>query len=1032
MAYSKIRPRRDTLAGWQNINPVLNEGEFVIEAPETGVGTGLIKVKIGDGFKRYMDLPYAFDGTAANAIYGGDPYEWHDIYIRTGTTAEWEDANPILGLGEITWDSDELRFKIGDGVHNWTDLKYIGGIDMDDPLEYEEDSKYDNMTEGEVMDVLKPGSTLQMILNAIKALFKKKATKNHASSTKDYGVGTTDLFGHLKISDKTDGTNGVEQGVAASEKAVGDLNTKINNTKTDLADKIDNVSTNLKNYTHDKYALKSLYGNTTVNVGRLSQSDAGSHSFAFGTGIIASGNYSHAEGANTTASGNESHSEGYATSASGADSHAEGYQTIASGAYSHAEGCSTKALKIDSHAEGFGTTSNGNYSHAEGCNTSTSAQSSHAEGEQTLALGNYSHSEGYQTTASGLGSHAEGHSTGASSTASHAEGYQTTASGAYSHAEGYQTIASGLGSHADSSGKASGENSHADSSGTASGKKSHADSSGVASGEMSNACCGGFAQGFGAHATGVMSTAIAQGSHAEGYYCVTNTNADYSHAEGIRSTTSSSASHAEGTFTIASGSYSHAEGNKTTANGMGSHAEGYQTTAGGTYSHAEGYQTTANGNYSHAEGYISIASGLYSHAAGQGTTAIGNYSHAEGYQTCACTIASHVEGSLTKATGLSSHAEGNQTKSEGDYSHAEGHFTGASSTASHAEGEQTTAGGAYSHSEGNRSAASGTTSHAEGNYTTASGNYSHAEGNYSVASGLSSHAEGGSRASGSFSHAEGYYTLASGNESHSEGYATTASGKYSHAEGYYTYTNDSVEGCHVMGRYNTVGTGSPNLFIIGYGSLSARRNVLSVDTGGNLKAFGYISQESVADYAEYFEWKDGNIDFEDRVGYFVTFDDNVTDKIRIANNNDEYILGIVSGAPAVLANGDCDSWNGMVLRDEFNRVIYERAPMIDEESREEVLDDNGNILYYGTRPKINPDYNPDEPYVSRADRPEWSPIGMLGVLSVRQDGTCIAGKYCTVNDNGIATICDDNSKNNKYRVTKILNEEVVKVVFTIH
>jgi hypothetical protein len=43
--FVKLRPRRSTKTEWDLIDPVLKEGEFVIEVPDTGVGTGLSKFK---------------------------------------------------------------------------------------------------------------------------------------------------------------------------------------------------------------------------------------------------------------------------------------------------------------------------------------------------------------------------------------------------------------------------------------------------------------------------------------------------------------------------------------------------------------------------------------------------------------------------------------------------------------------------------------------------------------------------------------------------------------------------------------------------------------------------------------------------------------------------------------------------------------------------------------------------------------------------------------------------------------------------
>jgi hypothetical protein len=67
-----------TKAEWETVNPILKEGEMGIEVPDTGVGTGLCKFKLGDGYNKWSDLPYSFDGTAASAIYGGTPSVSHD------------------------------------------------------------------------------------------------------------------------------------------------------------------------------------------------------------------------------------------------------------------------------------------------------------------------------------------------------------------------------------------------------------------------------------------------------------------------------------------------------------------------------------------------------------------------------------------------------------------------------------------------------------------------------------------------------------------------------------------------------------------------------------------------------------------------------------------------------------------------------------------------------------------------------------------------------------------------------------------
>ena len=44
---------------------------------------------------------------------------------RRGTASQWTSANPILNAAEIGWESDNNRFKIGDGVNHWVDLPYF-------------------------------------------------------------------------------------------------------------------------------------------------------------------------------------------------------------------------------------------------------------------------------------------------------------------------------------------------------------------------------------------------------------------------------------------------------------------------------------------------------------------------------------------------------------------------------------------------------------------------------------------------------------------------------------------------------------------------------------------------------------------------------------------------------------------------------------------------------------------------------------------------------------------------------------------
>ena len=318
----------------------------------------------------------------------------------------------------------------------------------------------------------------------------------------------------------------------------------------------------------------------------------------------------------------------------------------------------------------------------------------------------------------------------------------------------------------------------------------------------------------------------------------------------------------------------------------------------------------------------------------------------------------------------------------------------------------------------------GTSATAEGYNTTASGSYSHAEGNTAKATGLGSHAEGyNTTASSNYSHAEGSSTTASGVGSHAEGQSTTASGDYSHAGGYGTVANKYQ---YAVGRYNanttaptslTDTTQSAGLFIVGIGtSDSARSNGFRVNPAGKVYGTGTFGT-SGADYAEYFEWLDGNPNNEDRRGRFVTLEG---DKIRYATVNDDYILGVVSADPSVAGDVYSEDWHNRYLKDVFGSKIVEVVEV------EETTNEDGEIIPAHTERRwvLNPDYNPDVKYTSREERPEWAAIGIIGKLVVIDDGTCQVNGYCYPNADSIATASQEKTN---YRVMERLDDTHIKI-----
>jgi hypothetical protein len=56
--------------------------------------------------------------------------------MRSGTTVEWLDSDPVIGLGEVVFDSTKMMIKVGDGKHKWSELKYFGGFDIEDEFDF--------------------------------------------------------------------------------------------------------------------------------------------------------------------------------------------------------------------------------------------------------------------------------------------------------------------------------------------------------------------------------------------------------------------------------------------------------------------------------------------------------------------------------------------------------------------------------------------------------------------------------------------------------------------------------------------------------------------------------------------------------------------------------------------------------------------------------------------------------------------------------------------------------------------------------
>jgi len=383
-----------------------------------------------------------------------------------------------------------------------------------------------------------------------------------------------------------------------------------------------------------------------------------------------------------------------------------------------------------------------------------------------------------------------------------------------------------------------------------------------------------------------------------------------------------------------------------------------------------------------------------------------------GENTAASGRNSFASGNSTAANGLNSYAGGGYTNADGPYSFATGYNTASINFASNAEGASTMASGDASHAEGNLTTASGTSTHAEGDGAFASGFASHAEGLDSVASSL-------------VSHAQGYNTVSEGFISHAQGSFTVSSGYASHAANYRTVARNFDQ--TAIGRYNNPSDGELNLqdeddaFIIGNGHYDTRSNAFRVQFNGNAHMASIYTEGE--NFAEMFEWLDGNPSGEDRRGYFVTLNGKY---IRKATAEDKYILGVVSGASAIVGNAKGNGWHGRYLKNEWDSAIYEEKiekrefPVVDRKTgRKKIITENFHVQ----RPKINSQFDKNKTYIPRSHRKEWAAVGLVGQVTVRDDGCCRPDGFCTANNQGIAV-----ASAHGYRVLERISSNRIKIL----
>lgn len=139
------------------------------------------------------------------------------------------------------------------------------------------------------------------------------------------------------------------------------------------------------------------------------------------------------------------------------------------------------------------------------------------------------------------------------------------------------------------------------------------------------------------------------------------------------------------------------------------------------------------------------------------------------------------------------------------------------------------------------------------------------------------------------------------------------------------------------------------------------------------------------EYAAYFEKSKYKLDY-DFTGHFVTIDAGF---ITFARKS-KHVIGVVCDYARNVSYAYEQHWKGR----------YEKNSSVETD-----------------------EYDPSLEYIPRSKRNEWSMVGLLGQMYVKDDGTCYAGKKCDCGESGIAT------KGDTWYVLERIDRNTIKILF---
>lgn len=186
---------------------------------------------------------------------------------RRATAAQWTSVNPTLAPGEIGFETDTSKFKIGNGVNTWTALDYFQTA-VDAGNAFIEDTE-----KGAANGVATLDGTLNVPANQLGNVdFTGYATESYADQAEADAITSSNNYTDTAMSNLVDSAPGALDTLNELAAALGDdanfatTVTNIISTKAPLAQPLNAQNTNYTLQSSDNGGVVKASGTTTITV----------------------------------------------------------------------------------------------------------------------------------------------------------------------------------------------------------------------------------------------------------------------------------------------------------------------------------------------------------------------------------------------------------------------------------------------------------------------------------------------------------------------------------------------------------------------------------------------------------------------------------------------------------------------------------------------------------------------------------------------------------------------------------------------